>query len=376
MRNQKRIILMGGALVVALTVGSLLGQPVFAGDEEEEFFIQRAQNRYFDLPQSARHIGMGGSSAPTTRDVSALFTNPAGLGWLYQVELSLNYRYEQISGDEFPLPPGSPDFDSVDEDIHNGYFIGAVPLEAGYYGVLGLGLSLYDSDVDDSIDTDTDGFRLHLGYGYMVDDMWSIGYALTYLNDNEDSDWVDYEMDNAWRNEVGIQVRPDDLWTIGLTGFYAFGDAKSDIRLAGDQDGDRDSWGLSAGVSWQAWEKTLLAAAIDYTDYNLDADVTNTALGLDENVDEDGESWGIHLGVEHAFCDWFTGRLGYRFRSNEFDFEDAGAATKLSGDADFSAASAGFQLMANEVSSIDYGVEYRWVGDGDFTHSIGVSFRF
>ena len=105
-------------------------------------FIQRAQKRYFDLPQSARQIGMGGSTVPTTRDLSALFGNPAGLGWLEMYEISLNYRYEQISGDEFPLPPGSPDFDSVDEDIHNGYILGAVPISGGYYGVLGLGLSL------------------------------------------------------------------------------------------------------------------------------------------------------------------------------------------------------------------------------------------
>ena len=121
-----------------------------------------------------------------------------------------------------------------------------------------------------------------------------------YHADELDSDYNDHEMDDGLRNALGIQCRPDDQWTVGLSGFYAFGDPESDMEILGDQDGDRESWGIQGGVGWQALERTLVAASVDYTDYNLDADVVNLGLGVDEEVDQDGKSWGLHLGVEQA----------------------------------------------------------------------------
>ena len=112
-----------------LTLGVLLllsfgieGGIALAGDDAEEFFIQHQQRRYFDLPMSARTLGMGGSILPTARDASSVFGNPAGLGWLDKMELSLSYSRDRISGEEFPIPAGTPNFRDIDEDFNEGFF--------------------------------------------------------------------------------------------------------------------------------------------------------------------------------------------------------------------------------------------------------------
>jgi len=358
--------LMRVALGIAVMTVWLAGALPVGADDAKDYFIQSAQRRHFDLPQDARAVGMGGSSVPTTADVSSLLGNPAGLGWLEKYELSLSYRYDGLSGDEYP-PPAT----SIDDALHTEILQLAIPLCEGELGVLGLGGTLYQSDIDDAVDTDKDGFTLHLAYAKSLCDTWSLGYALSYYNDEEDSNFADYEMDFGLSNRLGVQFRPSECVLLGLDGFYAFGDTDSDVF--GNQDGDRDSWGLNLGVSYQILERTLLAASVDYTDYDVDGHIRNAAVGINQNVDEDGRGWGTHLGAEQGLTDWLALRGGYRYKDNDYDFR---AMKPLSGSANYHALSTGAGFKIGENMGIDYGFEYRFVGDGDLTQTVTAKYKF
>ncbi len=80
--------------------------------------------------------------------------------------------------------------------------------------------------------------------------------------------------------------------------------------------------------------------------------------------------WNIRSSIA-----WTAG-WGYRYRNNDYDFHDAGAASHLSGNADFHAASTGLGYSFNEHVRLNYGFEYRWIGDGDMTHAVSLDLLF
>ncbi len=303
MFNIKHTIQISSLLSFIIVICFVLTMTAFA-DDKKDYFIQHAQNKYFDTPVSARSLGMGGSDLPTMVNASSLFSNPAGLGWLVRPALSLNYAFDEISGEDFPQVYG------IDEDLNIAFLQGACPIKGGEWGVFGGGFTMYNTDVSNRIDTETDGFSIHAAYGLQLNPEWSAGYSFAYFDDEEENDYTDYEMDDGFRNTAGIQFRPSEEWMIGLYGFYAFGDPESEIVLLGEQDGDRDSWGINIGAAWRAQEKTLIAVSFDYTDYELDSTIVNPALGVNEVVDEEGKSFGVSVGVEHSFLDCLDGRLG------------------------------------------------------------------
>jgi len=285
----KIVVMMALAVLVA---GGISGSAL-AGDEEE-YFIQHALQKYFDLPQSARALGMGGAIRPVETGAAALFGNPAGLARVERAEAALSYGYHQISGEEFLSPGGTPQFDDIEEDLDQWSLQTAFPLSKEYYATLGVGLSFYDTDVDDSVDTETDGWRLHLAYAGAANEELDLGIALAYLHDEEDNDFADYEMDSGLSIEPGLIYRVNEDLVLGLSLFLGLGDTESDIITGLDGDGDRLSFGVEAGLGWQAGEKTLVAASLDLTSYDHDADVE----GIE--ADENGHAIGLHLGIEQT----------------------------------------------------------------------------
>ncbi len=355
--------------LAALAAGGISGSAL-AGDEEE-YFIQHALQKYFDLPQSARALGMGGAIRPAETGAAALFGNPAGLARMERAETTLSYDYHQISGEEFLSPGGTAQFDDIEEDLDQWSLQTAFPLSKEYYATLGVGLSLYDTDVDDSVDTETDGWRLHLAYAGAANEDLDLGISLAYLHDEEDNDFADYEMDSGLLIEPGLMYRVNEDLVLGLSLFLGLGDTESDIITGLDGDGDRLSFGVEAGLGWQAGEKTLVAVSLDLTSYDHDADVE----GIE--ADENGHAIGVHLGIEQTeVFEWLDLRAGYRFQYIDYDFDDSGVVTDLSDDIDIHALSAGFTILPCEYFSLDGGVEYRFVGDDDFSGVVRMNFFF
>jgi long-subunit fatty acid transport protein len=247
---------------------------------------------------------------------------------------------------------------------------------------------MFESDVDDYLDTDTDGLRLHLGYGLIVEDIWSIGYSLTYFDTEEDSLATDFEMDDGFRHTLGVQVEAARYCFMGLSIFFASADPESEILTVGDLDGDADSWGFDLGAAWQLAEKTTLATSFDYANYSTDVDlpagivIPGPGTAFTGDKDEDGDSWAVKAGIEHAFTYCFDGRAGLRYQNIDYDFDNVGfvnnvdLSDELSGDIGYIAGALGFGIHFTENITLDYGFEYRDVGEGDMSHALSLVYRF
>lgn len=360
----------GFLVVLALLALSQLFSPALSvAADSEPYFIQHSQRRYFDLPHSARDVALGTSSVATSREVTSLFGNPAGLGWLEKYEMSLTFRLDQLSGRDFPMNS------SIDDDLHTGTVQFAIPLKGGQWGVLGVGGSLYGSDIDDSVDTENDGYTLHLGYARRLGDRWSIGYALGYHRDEEEDTFAYTEMDDGLSNRMGVQYLATEKLIIGMSGFYGFATPTTEINILGRHGAKRKSWGLDFGAGWQVLEKVLVCASVDYVDYEVNGDVENLPLMIDESLDEDGESLGIHLGVEGTVTERLDLRLGYRYENTDYRFSNV-FAQPLSDTINYHAVSTGLGFNVSEALELDLGVEYRFIEDGDMTPTATLKYQF
>ena len=343
----------------------------FAGDSEV-YFIQHSHRRYFDMPLDARGVGLAGSNVPVSTGASSVWGNPAGLGWLDKYELSLSYRFDELSGDDFPMRPPVP-VSIKDDNLHTEMLQLGVPLSGGEWGVLGIGASHYHATIDDSVDTDNDGYTLHLSYGRQLNEFWSVGYALGYHQDHEDDIYAHSDTQDGLSNRLGLQYKPIEPVTLGLSGFYAFADPETDIRTLGDNDSDSDSWGLNLGMSYRVLQWLMLYSSVDYTEYDLRGDIETVMI--DEDVDEGGDTLGARLGMESRITDWLSLRLGYRYQRSDYDFENI-MAKHLSENFDFHSISSGFGLALGEQIKMDYGFEYRFIAEGDMTQAVTLKYEF
>ena len=347
-----------------------ISTPVLLADAKEDFYIQQATRRYFNLPQNARTFGMAGSSVATSQDSSSVIGNPAGIGFMKDAEVSATYDFSDYDGRE------EPSYDKIQEDIDSGHALGAFPIAPNYdaysdFGNIGLGWSGYRSDVDDSYDTETKGHRIHAAYGKALNESTSVGYGFSYFNDQLNSSNYDVSMDDGYRHTVGVQNKVSEQLTLGLSGFYGYGEPRRDIHIAGGTEGsqrlDRRSYGGEFGGSYD-FGTLLLASSIDWQEYELDSDDAELGGG------ESGRSFAYRIGLEQEVFDWLVARAGYRYQGNEYFFSES---DELTGTAKYNAASWGAGAWLDDNLRLDYGGEYRWVAEGtDWTHNVTVSMPF
>jgi long-subunit fatty acid transport protein len=354
--------LLGVAGALALTSGV---SSVARADGVQDFYVQLAHQRFYANPQSARSWGMGGSINSVSHDSSNVLQNPAGLGWMEDAEVSAAYGYETITGNDRDT------FADIEQEFDSGYAVGAFPIVPTLdglpeYGTFGLGWSGFDSDVDDSLNTETDGYRLHFAYGVAVNPYWSVGYSLSYNDQTQENDVSRIEGDDGYRHTMGVQYKHSDVWTFGSSLFIAQGDPTVSVgNLSSDI--DQDSIGFDVGAAYLYQQGTLVGMQIDYVSYDAEGDIGGVSLN------EDGDAMGVRLGVEQDLNEWSKGRLGYRYQSNfEYDFDRDEAA---SGTAKFNAISFGAGVFWDHLR-LDYGAEYRWIADGDWSHWVTASVPF
>jgi len=372
--NQFCLVIMAGVLLAV----SFVSLDAFANDDATSFAIRHAQQRFYEAPQNAREISMGGSIVPTSANATSVFGNPAGLGWLTKPEISATYLHLDMRGKAYSSECGEcyPVLEGVHESRPMGHIEAAYPFKEGENGVLGAGWSGYWSDLNDSLHSDTEGYQIAVAYGNQITDQWSLGYSFSYRADEEDNTIMSYDLDHGITNKVGVQFRPFENLTFGMSGYYSFADVEVRIpyyhygqtttaskapsgRTLRD---DRDSFGADLGVAWQVFDRTLVAASIDASHFDYD-------LG------ETGSSLGARVGVEQMLTEWLFVRGGYRYSDNEHDFNDSGTLTSVSGDANYHAACAGLGLKYDKIS-LDYGFESALGGDSHLLHAVTLSYIF
>lgn len=361
----------------------------------QDLFIQHQEQRYFDMPETARSMGTAGSIMATANGSESVFGNPAGLGVSKCFELSFGYVHSRMSGNEFPRLGVGP------ETINGGYSTLILPLDRGFAscrgsdgytgegkcgsaqsasrmpGSFAIGWSGYNGDGDDIFQTDTKGYRLHFAYGIQYNDCMLLGAAVTYHNDKDRNIYAEYRMDDGIRGMLGLQLKPNDQVTFGISGFYASGSPNSDIFIIGEQSGDRSSSGFDLGFSYQPCCMTQIFGGIDYGKYDLSAKIQNPQFMLDERTDERGDAWNTRFGLEQCILnDKLVGRLGYRYHNDDYQFNNPAIANDLSGNLNYHAISSGLGLNVTKCLSIDYGCEYRFVNDGDMTNMISGTMHF
>jgi opacity protein-like surface antigen len=366
------LILCGGTL-------TLLPPSGFA-DGPQDFHFQRATERYMDLPENARTFGMAGSSVLISGDSSSVVGNPAGMGWMEDGEASVSYGRNSISGRELPS------YNEIEQEENMGQVLFTHPLgPVGNglpdYGNIGFGWSGYESDTDDTIDSQTDGYRITAGYAMPISDQWSLGYALSYFNDSLESNLFDYPMTDGFRHTVGVQRNADNDWLFGSTAFIGHGTHDAEIfSLGTNTESDVLEVGLGVGVGTRPWgPATLLAAAVEYRHYDTDGEISVAPDGVTVGGDEEGDVMFARVGIEHNVTDRVALRAGYKYAALfDYDWERDG----LDGSAKYNAWSAGagvdFPMHDAWIKAIrlDYGVEYRAVGNDDWQHLVTVSMPF
>lgn len=352
-----------------------------AADEVEEWLAQSRLDLYYSLPVTARELGMGRAVGVTSHDIANVFSNPAGLGFARQSEVGITYFHDELTGEEV-----APIFDKVlpteirpvDGDKDGGDLRLVLPCYSR--GVFGFGVSYNTNDYGNTLNSELDRYILNAGYGYAVNDCFSIGYHLSYFNDEVEEDFSDYEMDDGFRHTFGLQLRPcaSDAMVFGLQGYFAHGNPETEIDGFGDYESDRKAWGLEFGYGWQVLECTLLAASIDYQDNDLDGYVYDAAQEEPQSIQEEIKGWGVHVGVEQNWRNCLLGRVGYRFQQLDYEADRQGEFFRGSDDfaADYHAVTTGMGWNIRPCLTLDWGMEYRFIGDGDINNTVTARFHF
>ncbi len=369
------------SIVCAALAASTLCADAFA-DGRRDLYFQQATERYFNLPQGARTAGMGGSSVVTSSDSTSVVGNPAGLGFLKGAEVSASYGYDTLSGNEHPT------YGEVEQKTNSGMVLGTFPIspvqdDLPANGNVGLGWSGYSGEVeDDSFGVENDGYRVHGAYAIALSDSTTLGYGLTYFNDELKGDLFDNSMTSGFRHTLGVQNKISDSVTFGASTFVGHGDRDVEIYSLGTtENSDMMEVGVDIGVAYKL-AKTLIAASVDYQHYDSEGGYRS---GPDEVVyggDEQGNAFAIRLGVEQELADWLKGRLGYRYQGNaDYDYSRT-ELSDLNGSAKYNAWSAGLGVAIPvngqyiKAVNLDYGVDYRAVGHDDWSHYVTASVPF
>lgn len=371
------------ALSVCVMAGVELGH---ADEKQRDFYFQEQQQRFVSPAFDARMMGMSGSTNLTTANALATALNPAGLGLMRYGDLSVSYSYNEVSGQ------GYPGGNSVKDKQNIGQVFGATPInptadglpDGGNFGLGWLGRS--GDWTNDPDNTDSGTYQVVGAYGKAIDRHTSLGYGLTYQQDNLDSDIHEYDSAEMFLHTVGLQIRSSYDLTWGTT--ISIGHGQHNLDHKGHQ---RDSqtvkemqYGIGTGLEYQM-TTTTFAAGADYTFYtnNGDDDPLANDPGYPFGGDSLGRVMNLRAGIEERVNDWLALRGGYRYASNfKWDY-DRSDLRDLTGSAKFNAwtLGAGVRYTMDDDSfiqsiNLDYGVEYRTVGDNDWQHVVSLSAPF
>jgi len=353
---------------------------VTRADGTQDFYFQRALERYTFLPRDARSFGMAGSTAVIAANSNAIWHNPAGLGMMQGGEVTAGWNGDAISGNEYPT------YRDIEQDADTVFGLLAMPLGPtpdgpSQYGNFGLGIYGYDGDTNDTLNSKNEGTVLTGSYGINISPTMSLGYGLSWFDDKLSGDTFEYDTSSKFRHTIGVQSRYNHNTVLGSSLWLGHGEYDSDLTV-GEGNSDIFQVGFELGAAWQT-ERLLwaLSAGYSYVDTSGDFD---TGVPLEVvGGDEDGHVFDLRAGVEAPLLEWLHLRAGYRYAGlqdyswSRDDLEDA-----LGNSAKYNAWTLGagvlipVEMQYVRHLRLDYGVEYRAVGDDDWQHVAQLSIPF
>jgi hypothetical protein len=375
-----------GKAALATSVCVMVSGTCLADRKAHEFYFQQNQQRFINPALDARMFSLGGSTALTTSNALSTSVNPAGLGLMRYGDLSATYSFNEVTGNYYPSGDKAKDKQNI------GQVFGATPINPTRDGLPqggNLGLGWFGRDGDwkyQSDNTETGTYQIVGAYGKSIGKTTSLGYGLTYQNDDVESDTHNYDSAESFLHTVGIQDRIHNDFTWGST--IGIGHGKHHLEHLSDLRQDQWVSQLSASIAGgmeYAVETTRVALGLDYVFMRNNGTDDPAANDLDSvfGGDSIGRAMNARVGVEEQVFDWMALRLGYRYAAN-FDWDyDRTDLSELSGSAKYSAYTGGIGVSYDfdddsfiQALLLDYGVEYRDVADGDWQHMLTLSSPF
>lgn len=347
-----------------VAIAALAGTSVFA-DGAEDFFTRHTLARYFQTPVTARSLGMGGAFAALKDGTLGVVGNPATLSSVQKKEISLTYEYENVSGEL----PGT--FTSVDEDIHRGLILGAMPIMEPF--TIGIGFEPSYSELDDTNSRETNTFQVPFGIAYKVNDMVSVGYGISYFDDEVESNLFTTESQEAFSHRFGFIYDYSADLSLGFVGSVGHGDVDSNNVNTAVSSGDFSNWGIRGGVAWQAQPQLLVVGDIAYTEN--DSDGSTNFLGTIIPYDEGLEVLSVQGGAEYMLNEMFDLRTGVGYTNIDYDTIDP-TLSALIDDSDWVHWSGGASYQICDNASADAAVEIRFLDDVDVLAGVTLNINF
>lgn len=360
---------LGSAVILVLIV--VLSIKPLSASPQKDFYIRQAIDRYFELPEDAVSLSLGGSNASFCDSASCIYLNPAGLAFVRDWNIAITGGTDHTSGDEFI------DGGRVERFENYGYGVLAVPMghasDVPRFGTAALGYSRYQGDTDDAINTKPDGHRRSLGYGIAPIRNLALGYSFTFYDDQLQSDLADLHSHARFLHLFGLQFKGEEGLTMGA--LFKLGIGQSDT-----EDFQFESNGLShlrqytgaLGIA-KRWHNLKTAFGIDYSNYTSRGNLNDVSPPVVIGSDEGGYLLNARLGAEAEVFDGVFLRLGVRYELGHYEFERSDLSG-LSGQLDEPGYSAGigyaFHLgvEGRSPSHLDYGFEYFDTARGDWQH--------
>ncbi len=354
-----------------------------ADEKAHEFYFQQNQQRFVAQAQDARMLALGGATTQTTASSVATVTNPGGLGRMKYGDMSGSYGYNEVTGNRFP------DGGKLKDKQNSGQLYGAIPINPVKDGLpdggnLGLGwYGRYGNWAYDPDETDTSTYQMSAAYGKAISERLSIGYGLTYQNDDLNAAPYEYSSTNSFLHTVGLQYRDGSDLTLGSSVSIGHGSHSLDYTsgLQG-QDVDQLSVTWAGGVEYEM-DSTTLAGGLDFAYLDNKGDTNSQPNLVVFGGSSHGYLMNLRAGIEERVEEWLAVRAGYRYAAN-FNWEyKRDSLDELDGSAKYNALSLGAGIRQDfgrdaviQALRVDYGVEYRMVGDNDWQHLVTVSAPF
>lgn len=339
-------------------------------------------NRYLShsTVMSARSAAMGGVYTALQGREMGLLGNPASVGLTEERFALLRGDYREVSSHIGLEDPGIPGRIIARDNEAEIWDVGGGVTYPFDWGGLGVMYDYRSDEVESDVfptsiarlmqESDLERHNIALTGAYRVNEMAAVGYRYSYIDMDNSTDLMMVgpgpaanlatieEEFSGHKNHAGVQYMMNEIITLGLDGYYGFGDYDT---TGGDH--DSDSYAIRGGAAWKYSEDYPLLVALDLNWENRELDGSGADL--------DDELWAIHLGAEYEVYDNFFLRAGYQME--DFDYQDSPLGIDES--PSISTWSLGFGWLSDQFS-VDYGFMYYDTGAGDMMHVVGLGYSF
>lgn len=350
-------------------------------DSADEFYIQQAMDRYFPLPGDARSLSTSGSTDMTCFGAICVFLNPAGLGQTTRYEVAGALSSERLEGKEFVTNR------SIRKSEQAGYALGAIPLgndEHGgsAYGTIALAYTRYQGDVNDEIASRPDGHTRTVGYGIALNESLSLGYTLTFYDDQLNTDIADIHSHARLLHLFATQYKASSDVLFGAVFKLGIGQSDTeDYALQSDGLSKPREYAGTAGVS-KTFSALTTSLAVDYSYVDSSGTLETVSDEVVFGGAEEGSSASLRIGAEHRFTRDITVRGGARWYTvSNYEFHRDNV-DDLDGSLSELGVSAGLGYTFFETGSyftgaaLDYGADFITTADGQWTHLVSARIPF